>query len=828
MNQFEEKQEIHIKIAEDKPSTSTSLVAGVAVDETCPDLGEKFEVVSLVGSGGMSDVYKVQDKVSKEFFVVKVLKGSLLSDDIARRRFLQETELVKQLNHKNIIEVHASGVTPGGAPYLVMKWLEGMTLADHIKLNGPLPEKEASSLFLQICEALCYAHGKGIIHRDIKPSNILLVGKEKGYLPLLMDFGIAKILGVEGDHNQTQAGSVLGSPAYMSPEQCLGDDIDARSDIYSMGCVMLETLSGKNPFMASTPVATILKHLETDPDLIVSEAFATSKISDHLEGTVRKCLAKRPSLRFQDANSLLQSIYPPARLMPRFIALAIDLPLVILLSAIVDGFLPEHLRGIAGQCYPMHWKGYCLGYFLYVLTFETFLRATPGALVTNLRIANRQGGRASVASIAARAALTCALLMAALVLGCDSGASEAIDGVFNSHHSLVSKFANWAKVFGFFYLCYVWVFVFGKNDQWGVDSWLDRRVVHREASKLRTSAKPASRTWLRQFGVILASVGIVCSLPHYHEFIQETAWGNPAITKDMVVTARRDVAEGQIFAEQDLILSPALRSNYFDDDDRVNKISDVVGKTSKRGQSEGADVNYSALGPAETNYLTAPRSVAYCVQKAHESERERDSAAAEEWYQRALKTNPDDREALLGLASIFDSRKLTQKAANCRKKAAEVQPLSGAKLAQLLNEGKKYAEAAAVCNYNLRTNPADAACLEELARAYQGKSNTILAERTFRALLAVSPHHSKALSFFAERCLARGEYNEAKRMAELAVKADEKNSKAWLTLNQALELLNENDAAEAASRKYQELEGIEEQEVPSEDGTTKPAASDHK
>ena len=284
--------------------------SGLADNSQSGNLGDRFEVVSLLGQGGMGAVYKARDKKLQKTFAVKVLNSQLVEDRAAVKRFEQEARAASSLTHPNLAAVYDFGMGESGAPYLVMDYLDGDNLGDVLKREGYLDVPRSLDIFLQVCEAVAHAHKKGVIHRDIKPNNIILTqGTAGGDFVKLVDFGIAKVLPGRDKQaeNLTQTGEIFGSPLYMSPEQCLGNKLDARSDIYAFGCVMYETLTGKSPFSAENPIRTILKHIN-DVAVPLSSLKDAQAIPGDLEHIVMRCLEKDPDSRYQSMDDLFKDL----------------------------------------------------------------------------------------------------------------------------------------------------------------------------------------------------------------------------------------------------------------------------------------------------------------------------------------------------------------------------------------------------------------------------------------------------------------------------------------------------------------------------------------
>lgn len=276
----------------------------VELEETV--IAGRYVVEELVGVGGMGSVFRAEDMDLEKTFAIKILRPDLSSEPSSLKRFEQEAKAVSTLTHPNLVSVYDYGISDKGCPFIVMDYLDGRGLDVVIDENVYLEPARMVDIFIQVVDAVCHAHGKRIIHRDIKPSNIIILKSEDGAeFVKIVDFGIAKVL-PEGDKktNQlTQTGEVFGSPYYMSPEQCAGHKLDNRSDIYSIGCVMYESLTGKPPFEGNNPIQTILKHLNEEPkDLKLG--FSSLEIPASLAYIVMRCLAKDAGDRYQTAEEL--------------------------------------------------------------------------------------------------------------------------------------------------------------------------------------------------------------------------------------------------------------------------------------------------------------------------------------------------------------------------------------------------------------------------------------------------------------------------------------------------------------------------------------------
>ena len=267
---------------------------------------ERYEVTETLGKGGMSVVFKGRDRRLKKVVAIKVLMPHLSADPMSVQRFQQEATAASHLDHPNIVKVYNVGATASGLPFMAMDYLEGRSLSTVIKEKGRLEYFEALNIFVQLTGALAHAHEKGVIHRDLKPSNVILSSHgEETDVAKLVDFGIAKVLSQDG-HTQaklTQTGDIFGSPHYMSPEQCLGGELDERSDIYSMGCLMYEALTGRPPHTGDSTLQILHKHISETPASFKSLLPSTST-SMQLELIVFKCLAPKRDDRVQNMRQL--------------------------------------------------------------------------------------------------------------------------------------------------------------------------------------------------------------------------------------------------------------------------------------------------------------------------------------------------------------------------------------------------------------------------------------------------------------------------------------------------------------------------------------------
>lgn len=267
-----------------------------------------YDLINTIGSGGMGVVYKAKHKNIDKTMAIKCLHKELAADPVNVQRFAQEVKAASLLTHPNLVSVYDSGISDDGTPYLVMDFLDGTSLADVLQKQGFLPLARFLDIFIQTAEALEHAHNKNIVHRDLKPSNIMILNEEKRGEDFvkIVDFGIARVFQqiAKDGPKVTQTGDVIGSPIYMSPEQCLGLALDKRSDIYSMGIAMYECLTGAPPFGGDNAIQTIVKHVNEKP-MSPSKLRSDMDIPEALEHLIMSCLEKDPQLRPESVHEVL-------------------------------------------------------------------------------------------------------------------------------------------------------------------------------------------------------------------------------------------------------------------------------------------------------------------------------------------------------------------------------------------------------------------------------------------------------------------------------------------------------------------------------------------
>lgn len=264
----------------------------------------RYFLQRVIGKGGWGSVYRAEDRLLHRDVAIKVLHEWLSFDRERLARFQREGEAVARLVHPNICTVYDFGFLNGRQPFIVMEYLEGETLRAYIEDHGKLPMAQALDLAMQACDALAAAYALGIVHRDIKPDNILLLAN--GQIKLV-DFGLAKLTVDEENAKITSTGTTVGTPAYMSPEQCQGIPVDGAADIYSLGCVLFEMLTGKTPFAGFGYFDYMSQHVGSEPPLL-ADACSSEKFPLALEEAVMRALEKQPSARFKNADEFKEAL----------------------------------------------------------------------------------------------------------------------------------------------------------------------------------------------------------------------------------------------------------------------------------------------------------------------------------------------------------------------------------------------------------------------------------------------------------------------------------------------------------------------------------------
>ncbi len=268
------------------------------------ELDDRYQVLAELGQGGMGEVYLVGHIHTGRQEALKVLRPELAASPEFVSRLRREARAVNRLNHPNIITMYDFGRLPDGRYYLTMEFAEGESLAKVLEREGAPPIPRTVDLLRQVCRALDHAHKRGVIHRDLKPDNLFLANYRDTPILKILDFGLAKILDFSDRESQvTPNGSIYGTPAYMAPEQLLGDSQDDRTDLYSLGCVAFELLTGQRPFIGRT-IQLVTAHLTLAPPR-PSELRPDAGIPTELEELVLSCMAKQPNERPPSAQHVL-------------------------------------------------------------------------------------------------------------------------------------------------------------------------------------------------------------------------------------------------------------------------------------------------------------------------------------------------------------------------------------------------------------------------------------------------------------------------------------------------------------------------------------------
>ena len=265
----------------------------------------EYRIDKVLGRGGMGTVYAGTQPVIEKRVAIKVLNAQFSADVNLVRRFVDEARAVNRIRHANIIDIFSFGqiAPPDGRQYFVMEYLEGTTLAERME-KGDLSGDDMPAFLTQICEALDAAHGESIVHRDLKPENVWIVTPKRGKpFVKLLDFGIAKLLS-SGERSTTQTGMVMGTPHYMSPEQCHGRAVDHRTDIYALGVMLYQLYSGRLPFQGETFAEILAKQIIDTPP----RPSTYARLPPELDKLIMRCLAKDPAARPQTAKELGQAL----------------------------------------------------------------------------------------------------------------------------------------------------------------------------------------------------------------------------------------------------------------------------------------------------------------------------------------------------------------------------------------------------------------------------------------------------------------------------------------------------------------------------------------
>jgi eukaryotic-like serine/threonine-protein kinase len=274
------------------------------------DSGE-YVILDRIGTGGMGSVYKAEQPSMNRLVAVKVLHSRFATRDDLVARFRREARAMSQLSHPNTARVYKYGALDDGSVYFVMDYLEGRNLAHEVRQKGPMEANRAVRIMIQVCGALEEAHRAGIVHRDLKPENVFLTTQAgTSDFPKVLDFGLAKMSEKQmgrGSMMFTQQGMVFGTPEFMSPEQAQGEELDRRSDIYSLALILYELMTGLLPFEAKTPLDMMKAHVK-DPPIPLGQRVPGLRFTPELEAVIAKALAKKPDDRYPTAADFCEAL----------------------------------------------------------------------------------------------------------------------------------------------------------------------------------------------------------------------------------------------------------------------------------------------------------------------------------------------------------------------------------------------------------------------------------------------------------------------------------------------------------------------------------------
>jgi serine/threonine-protein kinase len=279
------------------PESQSSLIGQV--------LDGRYRIIRKLGEGGMGEVFAAEHVHIEKRFAIKLLRPEIVSNPEAVTRFRQEARSSSSIGHRNIIAVEDFGQLADGRIYMCMELLNGAALND--MLTQPMPVDRLLNILIQTGHGLAAAHAKGIIHRDMKPENVFVtIGSNGEDVPKLLDFGIAKVAGNDGQNHLTRTGTIFGTPYYMAPEQALGNPVDARTDIYAVGVIMYECFAGSLPFQGESFMGILTQHITMDPEPVVQRAATAGRhLPPGLADVIMRCMQKNPAQRFSTMDELV-------------------------------------------------------------------------------------------------------------------------------------------------------------------------------------------------------------------------------------------------------------------------------------------------------------------------------------------------------------------------------------------------------------------------------------------------------------------------------------------------------------------------------------------
>jgi len=288
------------------PSSSASIPAAPSMVGQILD--GRYKIIRKLGEGGMGEVYAAEHVHIEKRFAIKLLRPEIVSNAEAVQRFRQEARSSSSIGHRNIIAIEDFGQMSDGRIYMCMELLNGAALNDLIQT--PQPVERLLNILIQTGHGLAAAHAKGIVHRDMKPENIFVtIDANNQDVPKLLDFGIAKVAGNDGQNNLTRTGTIFGTPFYMAPEQALGNPVDARTDIYAMGVIMYEVFAGSLPFQGESFMGILTQHITTEPEPVAQRAAKANRPLPHgLAEIITRCMQKNPAQRFSTMDELVNAL----------------------------------------------------------------------------------------------------------------------------------------------------------------------------------------------------------------------------------------------------------------------------------------------------------------------------------------------------------------------------------------------------------------------------------------------------------------------------------------------------------------------------------------
>jgi serine/threonine protein kinase len=283
-----------------KPKVSASVVLNGSL------IADRYLLEQAIGSGGSANVWKALDQRMNRHVVVKVMQGHLIGSDETMKRFEHECQLMAKIKHPNVVTVYDAGSIDGRLPFLVMELVEGESLRDFLDRSQRLPLPTAAAIMVQVCAGLRDAHAAGIVHRDLKPENILIQeNKSRVDSVKIVDFGIARLVG--SADRLTREGTVIGTIDYISPEQLEDRAVDSRADIYALGIMLFELLTGAVPFQGDTMQTVAVKHLIESPGRL-EDLVEDLPEREFVQAILDKCLEKKPELRYQSTDELVSDL----------------------------------------------------------------------------------------------------------------------------------------------------------------------------------------------------------------------------------------------------------------------------------------------------------------------------------------------------------------------------------------------------------------------------------------------------------------------------------------------------------------------------------------